>query len=93
MLPVSNPWYGIVIEVTGDEATVDLRREGDMDLTAEVELSRWGLEDVQPGDVLVLDVDAGTVTRKDLGVWTQAQLDEIHRRAQEMHQSLMRCVS
>lgn len=81
--PSATAWHGAVIEVSGDEATVDLRREGSRDLVAEVELARWGLTDVQPGDLLVLDVGAGTVTRLDLGTWTQAETDEIHRRARE----------
>jgi hypothetical protein len=81
---VSQPWHGIVIEVTGDEATVDLRREGSVSMVAEVELARWGLHDVMPGDVLVLDTDAGTVTRLELPAWTQQELDAVHERAREM---------
>jgi hypothetical protein len=83
------PWHGIVIEVNGDEATVNLRREGSMDLTAEVELSRWGLKDIQAGDILVLDTEADTVTRLDLGTWTQEELDDIARRAEAWHAQIM----
>jgi hypothetical protein len=90
---MSAPWHGTVTEVNGDEITVDLRRDGDMDMVAEVIASRWGLEDAEPGDVLALDPEAGTVTRLDLGTWTQEDLDEIARRAKEWHAQIMRCAS
>jgi hypothetical protein len=90
--PPEAPWHGTVTEVNGDWITVDLRRAGDMDLMAEVSASQWGLNDVQPGDTLILDTNANTVSRLSPGTWTQEELDEIWRRAREWHETIVKNV-
>lgn len=44
------------------------------------------LPDVEAGDVV--DLFSDHVTRVDLGVWTQEQIDEIHRKAAEDFESI-----
>ena len=81
-------WDGIVIEVwaDGDTFTADLRREdGTTEFEAEYSMRECGIE-VQEGDVL--DVTPESVTKVDLGVWTQEDIDEISRRAKEMYKRL-----
>lgn len=84
-------WHATVLEVNGDELTCDLRREGEIDLLAEVSISLWQLEVVNIGDVLVLDTVNRTVKKLDLGTWTQSDIDNIRARAHEWYNQLMRC--
>lgn len=86
---VEDPWHGTVTDVRGDWLTVDLRHEGSPDLVAEVSASRWNLADAQPGDVLVLDTEAGTVTWAIPGSWTQEELAATWRRAAEWADQVM----
>ena len=73
-------WTGIVVEVwpDGDTFTAELSRDGSPDLVAEFSMAACGVS-VQEGEVL--DVEPGSVRKRDLGVWTQEEVDEIHRRA------------
>ena len=74
-------WDARVLEVDGDTFTAELSREGAPDLLADFSMAECGIT-VEPGDLLV--VMPGSVTKRDLGVWTQAEIDEITRRAAEL---------
>lgn len=73
-------WTGVVLEVwpDGDTFTADLRQDGSPDLVAEFSMVECGIQ-VEPGDVL--DVKRNSVKKRDLRVWTQAEIDDIQRRA------------
>jgi len=73
-------WTGIVLEVWPDSDifTAELRRDGSPDLVAEFSMAECGVR-VEAGDVL--DVKRNSVKKRDLGVWTQEEVDEIYRRA------------
>lgn len=86
-------WHGTILEVNGDELTLDLRQEGSPDLLAEVSASRWNLQDAEVGDVIVIDTENQTAARLNLGRWTQAEIDDITARAEERYRQMMRCLS
>jgi hypothetical protein len=85
-------WHGTVVEVGFDELTVDLRCDGESDLIGDVPIKPWGLEGCEVGDLLELNVTAGTVKRLDLGTWTQADVDDIQARAHRRWEKLMKCI-
>jgi hypothetical protein len=70
-------WDAVVTEVWEDGAA-RLSREGAPEMLAEFSMRQCNVT-VEAGDVLV--VTAGKVTRRDLGRWTQSELDEIRCRA------------
>ena len=73
-------WEGAVVEVwpDGDTFTVDLRREGDPDLLAEYSMRECGIT-VEEGDLLIVRKDS--VVKRNLGRWTQEDIDAITERA------------
>ena len=81
-------WQGLVIEVNGDLLTVELCREGAPDLIAEYSMTECGLSGIEPGDVLAVTRDS--VSKLDLGVWTEKDLDEIRERAREQYEQISR---
>ena len=80
MTDAAPQWDGRVLEVDGDIFTAELCREGAPDLLADFSMAECGVT-VEPGDLLI--VLPGSVVKRDLGVWTQAEIDEIERRADE----------
>jgi hypothetical protein len=83
-------WHGRIVEVNGDELTLDLRKDGCQDVFAEVSASRHHLEDAQLGDVIELDTVSQTARLLDFGTWTQEEVDAILARAKERYESIMR---
>jgi len=73
-------WDGIVLDVwpDGDTFTAELRREDEPDLLAEFSMRECGVT-VVSGDLLIIRPDS--VVKRDLGVWTREEIDEIKRRA------------
>lgn len=82
-------WHARVDERDGNTAFVTLYQEGQADLLAEVDLARWHLDGVEPGDILILNTHSQTVTKMDLGTWTQEKIDDIRKRAKERHAMFM----
>lgn len=80
-------WDGSVIEVNGDIFTVDLRREGAPDMLADYSMKECGIT-VEPGDLLIVRPDS--VTRRELPVWTQEDIDAIMARAEKRAALLFR---
>jgi hypothetical protein len=82
-------WDGRVLEVweDGDTFTVDLRRDGAPDLLAEMSMAQTGVA-VTEGDLLI--VTPTSVTKRDLGVWTRAEIRRINRRARKQARWLRR---
>jgi hypothetical protein len=82
-------WDGHVLEVwdDGDTFTAELSREGDLSLIAEFSMSQCGIT-VQEGDLLI--ITPRSVAKRDLGVWTQAEVDAIMRRARKRARQLRR---
>lgn len=80
-------WTASVVEVwdDGDTFTVDLRREGNPDLLAEMSMKRCGIT-VEPGDLLI--VTTTFVTKRDLGVWTQEDINAITRSTRELAETM-----
>jgi hypothetical protein len=72
-------WDGVVTDIwdDGDTFTAELRREGSPDLLAEFSMRKCQVN-VLPGDMLII---SDSVVKRNLGVWTQAELNEINRRA------------
>jgi hypothetical protein len=84
-------WCGRVTEVNGDILTAMLTpsdHEGP-ELIADFSMAQCGIT-AEPGDILTVTPEKVTV--RDLGVWTQPQIDEIMRRARARHRQLMECV-
>lgn len=84
-------WTVSVVEVwdDGDTFTVDLRCEGNPDLLAEMSMRQCGIT-VEPGDLLI--VTTTFVTKRDLGVWTQEDIDAITRSTRELAETMRRNV-
>ena len=85
MTDAAPQWDGRVLEVDGDIFTAELCREGAPDLLADFSMAECGVT-VEPGDLLI--VRPGSVAKRDLGVWTQAEIDEIMRRARKLSRRL-----
>jgi hypothetical protein len=85
---VSGPqWDGIVTEVwpDADTFTAELRREGSPDLIADFSMAACGVT-VREGDVLLVTGDRVSV--RDLGTWTQEEIDAICKRAEAQAERL-----
>lgn len=80
-------WDGRVLEVDGDIFTAVLQREGEPELIADFSMARCGIT-VEAGDLII--VTPQQVTKRDLGVWTAAEIAGIMRRARERSQMLRR---
>ena len=78
-------WDGCVLEVNGDIFTAELCREGAPDLLVNFSMAQCGVT-VERGDRLI--VRSESVIKRDLGVWTQAELDAIMHRAREQSRRL-----
>jgi hypothetical protein len=78
-------WDGCVLDVDGDTFTAELQREGCVTVIADFSMTQCGIT-VEPGDVLIVKPDS--VTKRDLGIWTQAEIDAIMRRARERSRRL-----
>ncbi len=88
-------WHGCVTEVwpDGDTFTAKMSRaDGDdgmvQQVTADFSMHECALE-VEAGDFIRLDGEANQMSRVDMGVWTQAELDAIMKRA-DKRSKLMR---
>lgn len=82
-------WYAVVSEVwpDGDTFTASLSQDGEPDLWAEFSMRECGV-DVTAGDLLILTPDG--MTKRDLGVWTKEEIDEIRASAKAQYERLMR---
>lgn len=80
-------WDADVLEIwdDGDTFTARLRQNASPDLLAEFSMRQCGIA-VEPGDLLI--VTPARVIKRNLGVWTQAELDEIKERAHERFETL-----
>jgi hypothetical protein len=76
-------WDAIVTDLwdDGDTFTAELRREGSPDLVADFSMRECQVT-VQRGDLLIVTPDS--VVKREPRVWTQAELDDIRRRARIM---------
>lgn len=75
-------WDGRVTDREGDIITAFLApsdHEGP-EVLADFSLKQCGI-DAEPGDLLIVTPDKVTV--RDLGVWTQQEIDEIKKRAHD----------
>ena len=84
-------WDADVVEVwaDGDTFTARLRQNGSLDLLAEFSMKQCGIS-VEPGDLLLVTPEK--VIRRNLGKWTQAELDDIDRRSREWFEALRRSI-
>jgi hypothetical protein len=73
-------WDGRVLEIDGDVFTASLQREGAPKLIADFSMAQCGIS-VELGDLLIVTPER--VTKRDLGVWTEAEVAAIKRRARE----------
>lgn len=75
-------WDGRVTEVDGDIFTAAVVRHDGTgpELIADFSMAQCGVT-VQPGDMII--VTPGSVTKRDLGVWTKADIDAIMARARK----------
>ena len=69
-------WDGVVIDIDPVAVTIELDSA-----FVVMDVARVLLPDVQIGDLVT--VTPNSVVRKDLGRWTQTELDEIQARARE----------
>ena len=88
-MPAQATWDGTVLEVwpDGDTFTAELRRGSAPGLVAEFSMRECGVK-VQAGDSLV--VTKNHVGKRDLGYWTQEEIDDIMERATTRLQQLRR---
>lgn len=82
-------WHGWVIEVNGGTFTADLRRDGRPDICADFSMSQCGLDGIEAGDLIIVTPDS--VKRLELPPWTQEEIDDINKRAQEWLARIMGC--
>ena len=80
-------WDASVLEVwaDGDTFTARLYEEGGPELLAEFSMKHCGIT-VEPGDLLIITPEK--VIRRDLGKWTEAELERIRQRAHEHYEAL-----
>ncbi len=84
---MTTTWDGTVTDIweNGDTFTAKLHREDAPDLFAEFSMRECGIS-VEPGDLLIITADA--VKKRDLGVWTQEEINDIRRRAKARYEQL-----
>ena len=84
-------WDADVLEIwnDGDTFTARLRQKGSPDLLAEFSMKQCGIT-VEPGDLLIVTPEK--VIKRNLGKWTQAELDNIDRRSREWFEALRRSI-
>lgn len=84
-------WDGRVLEISGDIFTAEVipADHAGPEMIAEYSMSQCGIT-VAPGDLLIVTPES--VVRRDLGVWSKADLDAIRVRARERSRLLRRNV-